>query len=347
MTTHVTLAAGAWLLPLAAAGAVAVWDFETAETDWRPRMDSACARWLNLVWHDPTVTPTPPTDRATLRRFPDMDIVSARSDWSGDEALVVFKCGPCIGRKAVQEFSYDPGGGHVHPDANHFVVFGQGEWLIRDDGYHAKWTGQHNTLLIDGNGQLGEGAQWFQGSIPLRLRSRPRIVRAGSAPGLDHIAGDATEAYPAASGLKRFVRHLLFVKPNVLIVVDDVEPAEPRRLELRFHPEATKATRDGAALVIPGKRSVLRIEPLTAEDVEVTAEEVRGEGRKGKELSLFTIRLCAERAQWRNAVAFSWSAAGTAPARVTCRPAQDAWTFAAGTRRVALDWRTGEASETR
>jgi hypothetical protein len=82
-----------------------------------------------------------------LRHFEDLGIVSARSDWSGDESLLVFKCGPFLGHKAVGEFSFDPGGGHVHPDANHFVLFGAGEWLIRDDGYHAKWTGQHNTLL--------------------------------------------------------------------------------------------------------------------------------------------------------------------------------------------------------
>jgi hypothetical protein len=93
------------------------------------------APWLNLLWFDPGQPAAPPSSLPTLRHFEDMGIVSARSGWSGDESLVVFKCGPFLGHKAVQEFTYDPGGGHVHPDANHFVLFGAGDWLVRDDGY--------------------------------------------------------------------------------------------------------------------------------------------------------------------------------------------------------------------
>jgi hypothetical protein len=155
-------------------------------------VDSPEARWLNLIWFDPTVKMTPPNDLPTLHHFNDMDIVSARSDWSGAESLVIFKCGPYIGHKAVKEFDYDPGGGHVHPDANHFVVFANGEWLIRDDGYRAKWTGQHNTLLIDGKGQLGEGQMWFNGRELLNYKALPRVIKAESNPEIDHITGDAT-----------------------------------------------------------------------------------------------------------------------------------------------------------
>ena len=122
---------------------------------------SAGAPWLNLLWFDPSLPVKAPSSLPTLRHFDDMDLVSARTDWSGEESLVVFRCGPCLGHKAVEEFAYDPGSGHVHPDANHFVLFGAGEWLIRDDGYRAKWTGQHNTLLVDGRGQMGEGKQWL------------------------------------------------------------------------------------------------------------------------------------------------------------------------------------------
>ena len=56
----------------------------------------------------------------------------------------------------------------------------------------------------------------------LKLRARPRITRAASSVSLDHITGDATEAYPRDIGLRHYVRHLLFLKPDVLIVVDDI-----------------------------------------------------------------------------------------------------------------------------
>ncbi|MDQ3815838.1 MAG: DUF4962 domain-containing protein, partial [Armatimonadota bacterium] len=307
-------------------------------------VDSPDARWLNLIWFDSAIPKKPPSDRPTLHHFNDMDIVSARTDWSGDESLLVFKCGPFIGHEAIQEFSYDPGGGHVHPDANHFVLFGAGEWLIRDDGYRAKWTGQHNTLLIDERGQLGEGKEWFDGTAALKLKARPRVTRAVSSAQLDHITGDATEAYPRDSGLRRYQRHLLFLKPDVLIVLDDIALDAPRALELRFHPENREATKDGAAFVIKGKQAVLRVEPLTLDGATASAEDVTGQGRHGETgFSMFTVRLAANRAQWRNAVAFSWSKIDGAPTRVTMRSAGDVWTFAAGGRSVSFNWATGAA----
>ena len=78
-------------------------------------------------------------------------------------------------------------------------------------------------MLIDGKGQLGEGRMWFNGIEQLRLKARPRIIRAVSSPELDHISGDATEAYPRDIGLRRYIRHLIFLKPEVLIIIDDIE----------------------------------------------------------------------------------------------------------------------------
>jgi len=273
-----------------------------------------------------------------------MDIVSARSDWSGDESLMALKCGPFIGHEAVERFTHDPGGGHVHPDANHFVLFGAGEWLIRDDGYRAKWTGQHNTLLIDGKGQLGEGAQWFQGSQALKLKARPRILKATSTVALDHIVGDATEAYPPETGLKRYVRHALFVKPDVLLILDDIEADHEAALELRFHPEARAVTQEGSVFTAQGEGAALRVEALTTMGVEASAGDIAGEGRHGEQnFSMYTMRLQKSGTGWRNAVALSWSKSGAQPAPVTLSQAGDVWTFATEGRRIIFDWTTGEA----
>jgi hypothetical protein len=301
------------------------------------------ASWLNLVWLDPTLPAKPPADLPTLRHFDDMGIVAARSDWSGDESLVAFKCGPYIGRQAVQTFDYDPGGGHVHPDANHLVLFAQGEWLLRDDGYHPKWTGQHNTLLINGRGQLGEGGEWFHGREPLAVKALPRVVRAVSSPALDQITGDATEAYPKDLGLKRFVRHVLFLKPDVLIVADDIALAATGKLELRFHPESP-AQPEGRAWLSRGKQSVLRLEPLTPEGVSVSAESLPLPGRHGRAgTDMFTLRLATQRATWSNLVALSWSAIGEQPPRVSAVRDGQRWTFQANGRRLMFDGPAGRA----
>jgi len=304
----------------------------------------SAAPWLNLIWFDPTLALRSPDDLPTLHHFADMEIVSARSAWSGDESLVVFKCGPFIGHKAVDMFDRDPGGEHVHPDANHFVLFANAQWLIRDDGYRTKATGQHNTLLIDSHGQMGEGAMWFQGQQALAVKAQPRIVAADSTPACDHIVGDATEAYPRTCGLKRFVRHLLFVKPDILLVADDIALDAPHALELRFHPENVTARQADGAFAFVGAKAALRIDPLTTQDVECTTGEDAVTGERGKsEPALFSIRLRANKAAWRNAVAITWSAADGLPAKVSLRQQGNQWTFHLPTREVTLDWATGQS----
>jgi hypothetical protein len=305
-------------------------------------VSSAEATWLNLIWFDPTVPTKSPQTRPTLHHFEDMGIVSARSGWSGDESLVVFKCGPFIGHEAIAKFSYDPGGGHVHPDANHFVLFGDGQWLVRDDGYHPKWTGQHNTLLVDGRGQLGEGAEWFNGGQALVLKANPRVLRVISTSTMDQITGDAAEAYPRDLGLRRFVRYLIFVKPDVLIVADDILLDKPLPLELRFHPEQ-QAEHLGTVFVAKGTKAVLRIEPLSTDGVQVSGESLPLPGRQdGKQSSLFAIRLATRRSMWRNAVALSWSAVGKEPTEVVLRAEARRWTFVVEGRKLVLDWDSGK-----
>ncbi len=276
----------------------------------------ASASWLNVVWYDPTVVAQSPADLPTLRHFEDMGLVAARSSWSGDESMVVFKCGPALGHEATDKFDYDAGSGHVHPDANHFVIFGGGEFLIRDDGYAWKMTGQHNTLLIDGAGQIGEGSQWFRGGDVLKAKAHPRVLKAVSSADLDEMVGDATSIYPAALGLRKFVRRLLFVKPSALIVVDEIETDRARELELRFHPEFAFAKLADGAFLARGKKAALRMEVLTAEGVEVSSGVIATKERHGGEAGMETVALRATRAKWRNVVAFSWAAVGAEPARV-------------------------------
>ena len=92
-----------------------------------------------------------------------------------------------------------------------------------------------------------------------------------------------------------------------------------------------------------GPSSVLRLEPLTPAGVQVSAEPVAGEDRAGGDpFTMFTVRLQAQRASWRNAVALSWAPADGQPTAVTMQAAGDQWTFRAGPRLARFDWRTGQ-----
>jgi hypothetical protein len=134
---------------------------------------------------------------------------------------------------------------------------------------------------------------------------RARIKSGNPQRGLAAI-GDATEAYPADLGLERFQRHLLFLKPDVLIVADDIRLKEPKKLELRFPPEQQTGLRDGAAWTFESKQARLRVKPLTADSVKIDAAPLTMEGRHGeKDLTMFTLRLTRTADQWRNVIAFS------------------------------------------
>ena len=325
-------------------------EYSDAHAQWfagkidKAKDDSPRLRWLNLIWYDPAVPEKAPDDLPTFHHFTDTGIISARSGWTGDESLLVYKCGPYIGHKALRELPYDPSSAHhVHPDANHFVLFGEGEFLIRDDGYHVKWTDQHNTLLVDGKGQLGEGGLWFDGSVLHDQADQPRIVKAVSTPGLDHICGDASAAYPGKLGVERFTRHILFVKPDILIVADDIGVDRIRDLELRFHPEQQTVTNSSGTLVFQGRKSRLHIEPLTTDGVRVGAEKMSAELDSGEMDMMMTVRLKATKKNWKNAIAFSWAGKSDKPQKVTIHKDDTLWRFDTSHGTVLLNWETGKA----
>jgi len=314
-----------------------------ANEEFAANITGGGAPFLDLLWYDPAIQPQPPANLPTLKHFTDLGIVSARSDWTGNESLLVFKCGPFLGHEALKKLTYDAGGGHVHPDANHFLLFGDGEWLIKDDGYADKWTGQHNTLLVDGQGQTGEGT-WFNGGLTMRQKDQATVLKAMSSPEVDVIVGDARPAYPDKLGLKRYVRTLIFLKPDVLIVLDDIECDGAKPLELRFHPEQQQAEQSGNAFVCKGKTAAVRIEPLTTDGVQVSGEIVPGQDRNAKPMPMYTIRLQTQKNRWRNATAFTWSAADKAPVPVTLQANGDEWFFIANTKSVVFDWSKQEVS---
>ncbi|MFC1650812.1 DUF4962 domain-containing protein [Candidatus Latescibacterota bacterium] len=311
----------------------------------RSNVAHTISRWLNLIWHDPTVPETPPDDLPTMHHFEDIGIVTSRSDWSGDESFIFFKCGPYIGHNAISEMIYDHSSGHhVHPDTNNFMLIGNGEWMIRDDGYWGKYTGYHNTLIIDNGEQLGGGYPAFNGAEPHAVQARPRITRAVSTPEYDHITGDATESYPSASGLQHYIRHMVFLKPDVLLVIDDISLDETRELELRFHPEQQQSERTGDVFFMTGEKNILRLEPLTLEGVGVIDENLVTLPKEALDDSgmLYTVRLQKKNSKWLNVTAFSWSEKDDEPVKISMSKAGGTYSFAAEDRKIEFDVLTGE-----
>jgi len=247
-----------------------------------------------------------------------MDLVYMRSDWSGDESLCSFKCGPHIGHEAVRQFSFDPGSGHVHPDAGAFQIFAYGDWLIVDDGYTLKTTETQNTALINGIGQTGSGGAWFNGSTLCAENRGARIVTVESMREMDYVIGDVTDAYEKKAGLKKFVRQFYFIKPDVWIVVDRLEAAGPAEFELFLHSDwpFEKASENEYRLV--GKSGEMSVFTVAPGDASVRGFKQPFKGTDGKpkgtidalsvrnkdksEVATFINVLCASRKGGENPV---------------------------------------------
>ncbi|MBE7157023.1 MAG: DUF4962 domain-containing protein [Rhodospirillales bacterium] len=204
--------------------------------------------WLNLVWYDPSVPETNPTNAGlpNFMHFPDLDFTISRSNWSGNEAVVGFQCGPPTGHHvlAVDKPYVEWGANHVHPAVNNFCFYDYGDWQIMNAGYTDKFSRFENTLLVNGAGQLGEGGFTFNGPATKTEDAggvlNPAIdtnISFSTTP-FDYVVGEGSGAYPTADHVTSYKRRLLYLRPDVLVVVDDVtlDPAYKKTLQINFYP---------------------------------------------------------------------------------------------------------------
>ncbi|GBF77309.1 hypothetical protein PA598K_05852 [Paenibacillus sp. 598K] len=296
--------------------------------------DTVNTVWENLLYYDPAAPSEAPEPLPTLHHFEDFGLVFARSGWDDDASALYFRSGPFLGKHATtytQAYPTRPdfGSGHMHPDANAFVLFGNNEVLLRDDGYAFKKTGNHNTLLVDGVGQMGENGAWFNSNRDIELSyAFPEMTKVESSASYDYFVGASAEAYPDSVGLSKFDRHMLYLKEeDILLVVDDIEAEQSSNLELRWFPETQNLTSLGDAVLARSARSNLLIDNLTpgasSLDVETLTVVTNIGGSTGQRKAAVT-RKTGE--SLLTATALSWSAAGEAPAKVNA--VQSGRTFA-------------------
>jgi hypothetical protein len=135
---------------------------------------------------------------------------------------------------------------HGHNAHNTFQLNAYGESLLpacvyRDlhgSKFHYQWvhsTRAQNGVLVNGEGQ-----------IPHSPAPNGRISEELLTPAFDYVCGDATEAY--GGRLTRARRLVVFLKPDVLVLCDDLAAREPATFQFMLHGltnftvDATKAT---------------------------------------------------------------------------------------------------------
>jgi hypothetical protein len=234
------------------AEALAMLAVEHRRGDWMAiAREAASDSLLFLACDDPLVASEWPSK--TVGVFPRTGVVTFRSGWQRSDAFVGFKSGPS-------------NVGHSHLDANSFVLEAQGQPLLTDQAYwpqahflgffdsaRHRWNfdGQatvgHSTLLVDGQGQT-----WGE-------HCRARIVEARDERRFAAVTGDASLCYPGL--LRKFVRTLLFLKPDTLIIRDVIQCEGERSVEWLLQYAGTIRT-EGLTSVIENGSVRLTVVPF-------------------------------------------------------------------------------------
>ncbi|MBD3291994.1 MAG: hypothetical protein GF393_03660 [Armatimonadia bacterium] len=228
-----------WHYPLTILGAVtedpmAGWYLAETGTVGLPRQDA-----FKLLYFDPRMPVSGPDDDAPGAVFPKAGWASLRSGWERGGTFIAFVCS-------------DSGTGHAQRHQNTFLVYRDSTLMTTDPGYasgtsgavreYTRGTVGHNSVLVDGTDQM-----YKLGRMPHFASNRA----------VDYAMGDATAAY-SASLLTRFHRHLVYVKPDLLFVIDDLRAPQPRTYQWILHPNSRlhtveSITADGEALKVGGE----------------------------------------------------------------------------------------------
>ena len=262
--------------------------------------------WKVLLFNVGTAYPAayePSTQQDTVFYETGYAFSTSASNLNESGSSVAFKCGPPGGVK-VSDAVWNYGLSHVHGDNNSFILYYNNYELLTDDGYTSTNTSKHNTLVINGAGQYGEdtesGDKWKGG-----YTIKPKIVNSTSHDRYFYVPGDATESYPEERGLESYKRHLVFLKPNVLLIIDDISMKEANNatLTLNFHPKLSTMNDmlDGRTINLSSDEAQMNIQSFS-NDFIINNSYSKHRGK---------YRLAVESTDknWRHITAVSWGGA--------------------------------------
>ena len=164
--------------------------------------------------------------------FEDAGMFVWRSSWKNDATYFTIKSG--------QHYQ-----GHGHPDDGQFMLHRAGIPYIIDMGYsNPKYTNEHNVLLINGKGQVGDGDVWCDfGEYPKNRAiwgKTEMIVNTGNQKDSDYfnLICDPTNMYPVKE-LKSWKREIIGWN-GLFLLRDKIDASEKVNMELLIHSYASR-----------------------------------------------------------------------------------------------------------
>jgi len=208
--------------------------------------------------------------------FNDAGLYSMRSDWSSESRYLLFDAGPY-------------GGHHGHEDKLSIELYAFDQSFIVDSGsytydkkepFRTYFVGSqgHNTILVDGKSQV---RRW--------RRVSPKPVSGNyatwvSQPDFDYVAATYSDGYSTFSLQKpkepaiikdvTHTRHILFVKPDYWVMIDELQASTPHDYQLLFHTHPEIEVRDGpesrAILSTASRAATLCLIPANPQNIKLS-----------------------------------------------------------------------------
>lgn len=207
--------------------------------------DQPASGLQDYFYGDERIAPRPPVDLPKAKWFPTTGLVAMHSDLTDPERISLY-------------FKSSPYGSYSHSqaDQNGFILHAYGETLALKSGYYDYYNSVHhrgytkrtysaNAITFDGR----------QGQPIDDFDAKGRIVGFTSHPAFDAATGDAVAAYRGGE-LARALRHIVYVKPSVFVVIDDLAASDPDGVSFEWNLHADERLTldpDGGATIEKGK----------------------------------------------------------------------------------------------
>ncbi len=199
---------------------VAEWWAQHMSPEYERPEHSFLPRWIA----ENEIAPQPPEDGRMASMFAGVGWCAMHSDFSDfeDNVFVLFKSSP-YGTVS-----------HQHGDQNAFYLSIDNTAMAIPSGYygpfygahhHAEWTRRtkaQNAILVNGEGQEIRTHQATGHIADFQHREQ-----------ISYVCGDATEAY--VGKLEKWKRHIFFIRPGLVVIVDDVEAPGPAQYQWLLH----------------------------------------------------------------------------------------------------------------
>lgn len=119
-------------------------------------------------------------------------------------------------------------------------------------------TKSQNSVLVNGAGQR-----------PHALLSAGSILESQFTPVYDYVRGEATAAY--TNGVRRAERAIVFVKPDIIVIIDDFETEQPATFQFMLHGLSAFAIDEAAQTAkLTGKKAGLTVRYLSEKPLRLT-----------------------------------------------------------------------------